>query len=439
MLRLPSAGRNLRLNSLSLVASNVGTGFLGLAFWAVAAKLYSPAEVGVASALIASAIMLSTLSNLSLGAMYERFLPVAGDRAGPLLVRGYLLVAGVALILALGLTLFGPRALFPSGLEKMVYPPLVVVLAVFALQDNTVAGLGVARWGAAKNGFHAVAKLASVFALSLTGAALAIVTSWGLTAAIAMCCVMVAMRRRVRAVDRYSWPPALPPRSEMWRYFGASYGITALASIAPLVVPLVVIAQLGSEASAYFAVSWSMVTAVYVTLTLLIGPFVAECAAHPDRINALSAQFIRTIGAVALLASLGLALVGPIALGVIGAQYREQGTPLLHLASVFIPFTVIGAVYDGLARVYRRLTLAVVTQCLATAVVIGGSAATTGSLGVIGIGVSYLAAELLAAAILVGPLIRWLRKLRINSRQSDPRPEFQAGPKASPDAVSSAL
>lgn len=430
---LPSIGRNLRLNSLALVASNVGTGVLGLAFWAVAAKLFSAAEVGVASALIASAIMLSTLSNLSLGAMYERFLPVAGHRAGSLLVRGYLLVAGVALILALGLTLLGPQALFPSGLEKLVYPPFVVVLAIFALQDNTVAGMGVARWGAAKNGFHAVAKLASVFALSLTGASLAIVMSWGLTAAIAMCCVMVAMRRRVRTSRRYSWPPALPPRSEMWRYFGASYGITALASIAPLVVPVVVIAQLGPDVTAYFAVTWSMVTAVYVLLNLLIGPFVAECAAHPDRIGGLSAQFVKMIGAVALLGGLGLALVGPIALGFIGAEYREHGTPLLHLAAVFIPFTVVGAVYDGLARVYRRLTLAVTTQCLVTVVVIGGAAATTGSLGVLGIGVSYLAAEVLAATILVGPLIRWLRELRINSQGSD-----LAVPPVRPDAVRSA-
>ena len=214
----------------------------------------------------------------------------------------------------------------------------------------------------------------------------------------------------------------------MWRYFGASYGITALALIAPLVVPLVVIAQLGPDASAYFAVTWSMVTAVYVVLNLLIGPFVAECAAHPDRIDGLSAQFVKMIGAVALLGGVGLALVGPIALGFIGVQYREHGTPLLYLAAVFIPFSVIGAVYDGLARVYRRLTLAVVTQCLVTAVVIGSSAATTESLGVLGIGVSYLVAEVLAATILVVPLVRWLRELRINARRSDPRPTDLAVP-----------
>ncbi|MEU0496666.1 lipopolysaccharide biosynthesis protein [Mycobacterium sp. NPDC006124] len=424
---LSSTGRNLRLNSFAVVVSNVGTGVLGLAFWAVAAKLYTPAQVGVASATIASAIMLSTLSNLSIGAMYERFLPVAGHRAGVLLIRGYLLVAVAAVVLALGVLLLGPEALFPTSAEKVFYPLFVVVLALFALQDNTVAGLGVARWGAVKNGVHAVAKLALLVALSASGAALAIIMSWGMTAAIAMGCVIIAMRRLIRTDARYSWPPDLPSRGEMWRYFGASYGITALASIAPLVVPLVVIAQLGPDASAYFAVSWSMVTAVYVMLSLLIGPFVAECAAHPDRIGTLSAQFVKTIGFVALLGGAGLAVIGPVALGFIGNQYREHGTPILFLAAIFIPFTVIGAVYDGLARVYRRLTLAVMTQCMVTAVVIVGSAVTTKPLGVLGIGVSYLAAEILAAAILIGPLIRWLRELKVGSRESvEPRPSGSA-------------
>jgi O-antigen/teichoic acid export membrane protein len=419
--RAPSAGRNLQLNSLAVIVSSAVTSLLGFAFWTVAAKLFPATEVGVAAAVIFSAIMLSTLSNLSLGAMYERFLPVAGRRARPLLIRGYLLVAGAALILASGVIAFGPReTLFRSGWELAVYPVFVVVLALFALEDNTVAGLGVARWGAAKNAFHAVAKLCAIVALCATGAALAIVVSWGVTAAIAVCWVMVAIRRRLRADARYLLRSALPPRRELWEYFGASYGITALASIAPLAVPLVIITQVGPKASAYFAVSWSIVSALYLVLNLLIGPFVAECAAHPDKIVNLSSHFVRMVSVVAVLGGCALAFVAPIALGFIGSEYRQEGTPLLHLAALFIPLTVVGAVYDGLARVYRRLTLAVVTQCMVTAVIIGGSVATTPTLGVLGVGLSYLAAEALAALILFGPLIRWLRELRRSAARAEP-------------------
>ncbi len=417
---VPSPGKNLQLNSLAVVFSSALTSLLGLAFWGVAAKLFPASEVGVAAATTSSAMMLSTLSSSTLGAMYERFVPVAGTRAGALVVRGYLLVAAVAATLALGLIVLGPRhTLFRSGWELAAYPVFVVVLTVFGLQDNIAAGLGVARWGAVKNAIHGAAKLIAVVALAAAGGALAIVVSWGLTAAVAVCWLMVAIRHRLRADVRYTAAPALPPRRELWQYFGASYGITALASIAPLVVPLVVITQIGPQASAYFAISWSIVAALYVMLNLLIGPFVAECAAHPDKVGHLCAHFAKLVGAVAVLGGLGLAFIAPILLGFLGSEYREQGTPLLHLAAFFMPLTVVGAVYDGLARVYRRLTLAVVTQTLVTVVVIGGSMATARSMGVFGVALSYLLAEALAAAILVGPLIRWLRQLRRRFQPTD--------------------
>lgn len=66
-----SSDRNLALNSLALMLSTVITGGLGLLFWAAAGRLYPVAEVGSASAVITSAVMLSTLSNLSLGSMCE--------------------------------------------------------------------------------------------------------------------------------------------------------------------------------------------------------------------------------------------------------------------------------------------------------------------------------------------------------------------------------
>jgi O-antigen/teichoic acid export membrane protein len=425
MRRPSTAGRNLHLNSLALVASSALTGLVGLAFWATAARMYPAAEVGVASAVISSAIMLSTLANLSLGAMYERFLPIAGRRAGWMLVRGYLAVVGVALILAFGLILVGPRAtLFRSGWELAAFPVFVAVLAVFALQDNVVAGLGVARWGAAANALHGVAKLAVVIALAAVGGALSIVLSWGVTAAVAVCWVAIATRKRLRADARYSSPPALPPRRELWRYFGASYGITVLTAIAPLVVPLVVITRVGPEASAHFAVSWSIVSALYIVLSLLVSPFVAECAAHPERVGGLVNQFVKTVCGVAVLGGLGLAFVAPIALGFIGVQYRRDGEPLLHLAALFVPLTVVGAVYMGLGRVYRRLTLAVATQCLVTLVVIGGTMITTRSMGVVGVGVSYLVAESLAALILIGPLVRWLRDVGTSTPLSSPKLAF---------------
>ncbi|PRC62757.1 AMP-dependent synthetase, partial [Mycobacterium sp. ITM-2017-0098] len=46
------AERNLRVNTVALIASTAATGVLGLMFWAVAARLFPAHEIGLASALI---------------------------------------------------------------------------------------------------------------------------------------------------------------------------------------------------------------------------------------------------------------------------------------------------------------------------------------------------------------------------------------------------
>lgn len=415
------AERNLRVNTIALIVSTASTGVLGLAFWAVVARLFPAHEVGLASALITSAVLLATMSTLGLDVVYERFLPAAGLRAPALLNRGFLLVAAMGVLTGTVLVAVGPRdPLFQSGWSMVCFPLMVLVLAVFALLDKASAGLGVARWSAVKNLAHAVAKLAAVAALAIWDQAVTIVLSWTLTAAVAALCTYVVLHRRSRSHPRWQLAPELPPRRQLWSYFGSSFGIASLWSIGPLVAPLIVVTQVGAAANAYFAVAWAMISALYLMLHLVVSPYVAEVAAHPDQVGALSRRMVRTLAAVAVLASLGLIALGPLMLGFAGPEYRSEGTELVWLAAVFLPLSGVGAVYEGFARVQRRLSLYLWVQALVTAVIVVGSWFATRALGVAGVGWAYLVAEALAAAILIGPAIAWLRRVSGRPRHAAP-------------------
>ncbi len=418
VLEQPGAGedlpaeRNMRINTLALIVSTASTGVLGLAFWAVVARLFPAPEVGLASALITTAVLLATMSTLGLDVLYERFLPVAGARAATLLNRGFLLVAGMGVLTGAVLVAVMPRApLFESGWSMAGFPLMVLVLAVFALLDKASAGLGVARWSAVKNLAHAVAKLAAVAALAIWDQAVTIVLSWTLTAAVAALCTYLVLHRRSRTHLRWRRPPELPPRRQMWSYFGSSFGIASLWSIGPLVVPLIVVTQVGPAANAYFAVAWAMISALYLMLHLVVSPYVAEVAAHPDQVGALSWRMVRMLAVVAVLGSAGLLALGPLMLGLAGAEYRSEGTELLLLAAAFLPLSGVGAIYEGFARVRRRLSLYLSVQVLVTVVIVVGSWVATRSIGVIGVGWAYLAAEALSATILIGPAVAWLRRV----------------------------
>ncbi|WP_064284318.1 lipopolysaccharide biosynthesis protein [Mycolicibacterium iranicum] len=406
------AERNMRVNTVALIASTASTGVLGLAFWAVVARLFPAQEVGLASALITSAVLLSTMSTLGIDVLYERFLPVAGTRAPLLLRRGFLLVAAAGILVGSVLVAVGPRdPMFQSGWAMATFPLMVLTLAVFALLDKASAGLGVARWAAVKNLAHAVAKLAAVAALAVWEQAVTIVLSWTLTAGVAALCTYVVLHRRSRTHPRWQQDADLPPRRQVWSYFGSSFGIASLWSIGPLVVPLIVVTQIGPVANAHFAVTWAMVSALYLMMHLVVSPYVAEVAAHPDQVRSLSWRMVGMLVAVAFLASAGLLLVGPFMLSLAGDEYRSEGGDLLLLAAAFLPLSAVSAAFEGFARVQRKLALYLSVQALVTVVILVGSWFGTRALGVTGVGWAYLAAEGLSALILIGPAIAWLRRV----------------------------
>ncbi|MDG4663494.1 lipopolysaccharide biosynthesis protein [Mycobacterium sp. 236(2023)] len=406
------AERNMRVNTLALIVSTASTGVLGLAFWAVVARLFPAQEVGLASALITSAVLLSTMSTLGIDVLYERFLPVAGTRAPFLLRRGFLLVAGAGILVGTVLVAVGPRdPMFQSSWAMATFPLMVLTLAVFALLDKTAAGLGVARWAAVKNLAHAAAKLGAVAALAIWEQAVTIVLCWTLTAAVAALCTYVVLHRRIRSHPRWQQEADLPPTRQLWSYFGSSFGIASLWSIGPLVVPLIVVTQIGPVANAHFAVTWAMVSALYLMMHLVVSPYVAEVAAHPGQVRNLTWRMVGMLGAVAVAASAGLLLVGPFMLSLAGDEYRAEGVDLLFLAAAFLPLSAVAAAFEGFARVQRKLALYLSVQALVTAVIVIGSWFGTRELGVTGVGWAYLAAEGLSAVILIGPAVAWLRRV----------------------------
>ncbi|AQA01918.1 AMP-dependent synthetase [Mycobacterium sp. MS1601] len=425
------AQRNLRLNTYSLVLANLLTAVLGLVFWGAAARLYPAEAVGIGAAVVNSAVMLSALSMLSIDAMFERFLPAAGTRTGYLLNRGFLVVAAAAAVAGAITVFVGPRDLFISSAMMLLYPLVVLEQALFTLEDRATAGLGVARWAAVKNVFHAVAKLLALVALAWTGSALSIVLAWVVTGAMAAVVVYRAMRRRYRTDPMFQGPPALPPTRALLRYSGTAYGLMAVSALPPLALPLLILSQSGAVASAHFAITWSMIAALYMTLHLIVSPYVAEVAAHPDKVGSLSRRMVTMMAVGAVIGSTGLVAVGPFALGLVGGDYRAEGQGLLYLAALFIPLAAITVVYEGFARVKRRLGLILAVRATAAVLVIGGSVVAVGRWGVIGVGWAHLVVEAVAAAIVLVPIIQFMRRSKRDPdwlQRSTPRADDEVLP-----------
>lgn len=395
---------------MALAVSGAITAGIGLVFWIAMGRLYPPAEVGAAAAVITTATMLSAFGNLGLGAYLERFLPVAGAASLILPRRGLLTGATMGALLAAGFLLVGPTSeMFAHPAQMALFPVVVVILSGFALLDHISIALHRADWAARKNIAHALAKLVGAIAVASFAGRLGIVTTWALTAVVLSAMTWVVAKRVLRtAAQASSTGNRLPAGSAQWRFIAVNYGVYVAGALTPLLLPPIVIGLVGADQNAYFAIVWSLVSAVIVLLTMLMGPYVAAVAADPGHAVALTRRFVVILAVVSGTAAIGLVTVGPLLLRLAGPGYAAEGAPLMRLAAVAIPLAACGLAFTAVCRVRGNLMPALAVQTLNAIVMLTLCATWIGRHGLQGAGWGLILAEGLTAALVIAPLIRAL-------------------------------
>lgn len=369
-----------------------------------AERLFETAQVGRATVVVSTATMLGTLSCLSLGGMYERFLGSSGHRARRLLGAGCLLVGGMAVVVGCGFALFGSESLLATPAERWAFPAVVLVFALFALTDPILVGLRDAGVVAAKNIAHAVAKLAilPLVALGATSAWV-IYGSWAMFCGVAACAGLFwAWRHSTRPfLDQI---PQLPRARSLITHHAAVFAMMLVSLILPLYLPLVVLHVTDSTHAAWFGLAQVLVGGSTLFLTAVHSSYVAE-ASHPGTDTAaVTRRMVRLTSLLALVCAAGLALLGPLLLGLVGGAYREHATGhLVLMALAIIPQAVVGA-YAVMARVRNRLMLAMLVQVAAVIIVVALTPWAVERWSLTGVGAIFLAAEVASCLVVAGPL-----------------------------------
>lgn len=411
--RAPSVSRNMESNVFAMLLGAAVTGVLGLLYWGVAARLFPPAEVGRASAIINATLALAIMSTLSMGAVFERFLLPAG-RLAPRMVGGAMAVTGAVGVSVAAVYVFLNRdsAIFDGHWSIQLMPVWVVIIMWFFLTEQLCAALLVARWGAAKNALHSAIKVGALFPAAALGTAMSIVLTWMIPAAALLVVVGALAVRRLRSSGLLEREPRLPPRAELVRYAASSLWLMVLANLAPLLIPLIVVGGLGLEANAYFAVTWALVSAVLAMMAMIGGPLVAEVVSDPDNVLSYMRRFAVIAGGIAVAGGAGVAIGGPILMELINAEYRTQTTTALRLFGAAIPFMIVSTLFIPLSRVIRRLRVALTCQAITVSIFLGGGWLALPRFGIDGLAASFLVAEALNSLMLIGPLAVLVQRVR---------------------------
>ncbi|MEV4788987.1 lipopolysaccharide biosynthesis protein [Streptomyces tuirus] len=395
-------------NGHLLAVSSLTNTVLGALFWVLATRWYEAGTVGLNSAAISAATLLSTVGQLNLSDFLVRFVPSAGRHTRELVLTCYLVGLVCSVLTALGFLLLVP--VIAPGLDFLLSPLSAVLFVtytagytIFALQDGALTGVRRPGWVVGENLIFAGVKILVL----AVGAALAlfsaILISWagGLVVALLVANFFL-LRRAVPRHEREAPDAERPPR--LIGYAAADYLGALCRTAAYSVVPLLVLNILGAAHSAYFLLAWAVGCIPYLLVANMGSSLIVEATRDPSR---LTQHSLRVLRHSALLMSGGVAamvVAAPTLLSFFGPAYAEEGTTLLRLLALSaLPNLLVSLAVD-VARIRRRLRLVVGLQLTLCVCVLGLSTALLPVLGLTGAGVAWLVAQCLLALYL---LIRW--------------------------------
>lgn len=403
-------GSGIARTSSDLASSTILTSVLGLAFWSVATRQYSAEQVGLGSAQIAAATLVATAAQLNLGVILTRYLPTAGQFSAWTLWRTYavvlfLSVMGAALVTILGLTP-GPA----SWQTQLLFLVAVPCLALFAIQDMALVGLGASRFVPLENLLFAVAKVALLPMLAVSVIVSGVFLAWIIPALVAVAVVSAAVWRRLLplhvAGSTASIP--LPPRPALWRMVAWQYLASLTTQAYKSGLPLVIASVAGLQANGHFTVPWM----IFISFAALIINVVVSFQYHTRRGEVVTTGVFRSIvailGAVAGLGSVVVVVAAPLILRLVAASDDPASVGLLRLLGAAIPMVAAWTFYLAFIWLETRLARLALYDGLVSAAVLALTIVAVRDMGVIGAGWAVLVTFTVAGLLgCVGLRRRW--------------------------------
>ena len=406
--------RQLELNAAALMLTTLITAGVGLIFWGLAAGRYDSAFVGRSSAELSAIMLLAALCQLNLSQVFPRFIPTAGARTREFVLKGYASTVSLSIVAGtvFSMTRLGDRLIIGGTPGRVLFVGTVALVTIFVLQDSVLTGLRQAKWIPLENVCAAILRVLLVIALASTALDSAIVLAWVVPMAVAAIGVNLflfgsALPKRVKASEGRS---DLPERRTFLVFAAAEYANGLVTSLIPLILPLMVVVQLGDEANAYFYVPWLINSSINVLVINIATSLIVEAAHDVSR----ATEYFRRAMKFSLLVAIPAATIefifAPQILGILGPEYVEHGVGVSRLLALYVPFNLMNILYASMCRIDRTIKRLAAIQIVTGSLLLGVSWVLMGHFGVKGPALAYLLVQGTSGLILGFVLRRRLRR-----------------------------
>jgi len=381
-----------------MASSFVAAGF-GFFFWMIAARLYSQADVGIATALMSSMGLLILISRLGLDQSVIRFFPQRDKNR----------VLGTAIIVPTAVAL-GAGAVFIAAVD-VIAPELVIVRTVAPLYLVFLGAYSI-TW-VLEGAFNAIRKSEYYFILNLLYGsrilflfplvflgAMGIFSSFGLSFVLGLILAFILLAR-------CSIRPALGiDRAflrEAWQFSAGAYIAGMLMSAPNMVIPIMVLHVLGAESTANYYITYAIVSILFMIPYAFTTSLFVE-GSHGGEMKKSVFRTLASMFALLIPAIIGLSLFGEQILNLIGKDYVE-GITLLRVLALSAVFVSICQTFISIAKVRNDIRSLIIISGFVSVALLGLGYTLMLHFGLIGMGYAWFATYAVGT-LLTGVILR---------------------------------
>ncbi len=351
---------SLYKNAFYLMINTPIASILGFIFWILAARYYSPQDVGLAAALISAANLLAVFSNLGFNFSLIKFLPDAKNPNS--LINSSLTVVFMASLFLAACFLFllkilSPALLFVSD-NIFIFLAFIIISIVWAMSpliDNIFVAMRESKFALARNSIFNILKIPLAIYFLVFFGAFGIFTSWGIAMIIANSLALIFFVRK--SLPGFQPAPALDKLilKDMLDFSLCNYAANLLYISSNLILPLMVVNLMGAQMNAYFYVTLMIAELLFIIPTAVSQSLFAEGSHGEKDLRGYVKNSFKLIYILTIPAILAIFLVGDKLLMLFGGEYFKQGADLLRIFAISSLFLGINMIYMTILRLRKKV------------------------------------------------------------------------------------
>ena len=375
-------------NSIFIMLTSISGAGFGFIFWMLAAKLYTPQDVGIATALISSMALLVLLSRFGLDFSIIRFFPGADKSrifsTSALITTSFAILFGVIFIA--GVDIISPE------LGSLLKSPQNAALFLIFLAASSVTALTAIS-------FIAIRKAAFQFLQSIIVGSrilflipLIALGAIGIFGAVGISFVLALAAALVLLVRSGVRPRLVIDRgflNEAFRFSAGNYLAGLFVAAPNMILPIMVLNVLGAEQAAYYYIAYAIASLLFMIPGAISMSLFVE-GSHGEALKRTVVKSLVVIFSLLVPAAVVLYVCGGWVLGMVGAEYAAGGAGVLRVMVAASLFVGVNSVYFAIKRVQKDVRGIVVLSGVVFVLLVGLGYVFMLMFGVVGVGYAWL-------------------------------------------------